>query len=43
MPPGAYTLLHPEARITDQEMDALVAGLVATFGSEDGDESEDDD
>jgi mono/diheme cytochrome c family protein len=43
MPPGAYTLLHQEARLTDQEMDALVEGLVATFGSEDGDESEDDD
>jgi mono/diheme cytochrome c family protein len=43
MPPGAYTLLHPEARLTDQEIDALAAGLVATFGSEDGDESEDDD
>ena len=43
MPPGPYVLLHPEARLTDQEMDALVAGLVATFGSEDGDESEDDD
>jgi hypothetical protein len=43
MPPGAYTLLHSEARLTDQEIDALVAGLVATFGSEDGDESEDDD
>lgn len=43
MPPTPYTLLHPEARLTDQEMDALVTGLVATFGSEDGDEPEDDD
>jgi hypothetical protein len=43
MPPGAYTLLHQEARLTDQEMDALVEGLVATFGSEDEDESEDED
>jgi mono/diheme cytochrome c family protein len=50
MPPGAYPLLHPEARLNDQEIDALVAGLVATFGSDDeggsdngGDDSDDDD
>lgn len=37
MPPDAYTLLHPAARLTDQEIDALFAGLEATFGSdEDG-------
>jgi mono/diheme cytochrome c family protein len=48
MPPDAYSLLHPEARLTDQEIDALVAGLVATFGSDDnggsdnGGEEEDD-
>ncbi|HUP17908.1 MAG TPA: heme-binding domain-containing protein [Acidimicrobiia bacterium] len=35
MPPGTYSLLHPEARLSDQEIDALVAGLVATFGSDD--------
>jgi mono/diheme cytochrome c family protein len=35
MPPDAYSLLHPEARLTDQEIDALVTGLVATFGSDD--------
>ena len=33
MPPGAFTLIHSEARLTDQEMDTLVAGLVSTFGS----------
>ncbi len=50
MPPNAYRLLHPEARLTDQEIDALVAGLVATFGSDDdggsddgGDDSDNDD
>ena len=42
MPPDAYSLLHPEARLTDQEIDALVAGLVATFGSDDEDEDDDD-
>ena len=36
MPPGTYSPLHPEARLSDQEIDALVAGLVATFGSDDG-------
>jgi mono/diheme cytochrome c family protein len=35
MPPRAYTLVHPDARLTEQEMDALAAGLAATFGSED--------
>jgi mono/diheme cytochrome c family protein len=55
MPPGTYSILHPEARLSDQEIDALVAGLVATFGSDDAesdngdegsdneDEDEDDD
>jgi mono/diheme cytochrome c family protein len=50
MPPGTYPLLHPEARLSDQEIDALVAGLVATFGSDDeggsdngGDDSDNDD
>jgi hypothetical protein len=33
MPPGAFTLIHSEARLTDQEMDTLIAGLVSTFGS----------
>ena len=33
MPPRAFTVVHSEARLTDQEMDTLVAGLVSTFGS----------
>ncbi|HSJ85045.1 MAG TPA: heme-binding domain-containing protein [Acidimicrobiia bacterium] len=33
MPPGLFTILHPEARLTDAEVDALVAGLESTFGS----------
>ena len=52
MPPGSYSILHPEARLSDQAIDALVAGLMATFGSdggesdsggEDSDYEEDDD
>jgi hypothetical protein len=44
MPPNSYALLHSEARLTDQEIDSLVAGLQATFGSEEHEgESGDDD
>lgn len=50
MPPDAYSILHPEARLSDHEIDALVAGLVATFGSDDdtgsdngGEDSDDED
>lgn len=35
MPPTYYTLLHPEARLTDDERDALVNGLNATLGGDD--------
>jgi mono/diheme cytochrome c family protein len=42
MPPDTYAILHPEARLSDQEIDALVVGLVATFGSDDGESGEDD-
>ena len=37
MPPTYYTLLHPEARLTDAEKATLVAGLNATLGGEEGD------
>jgi mono/diheme cytochrome c family protein len=30
MPPAQYLLMHPEARLTDQERAALAAGLAAT-------------
>ncbi len=30
MPPGTYRLLHPDARLTDAEQEALIAGLQAT-------------
>lgn len=42
MPPGTYAILHPEARLSEQEIDDLVAGLVATFGTDDGESDEDD-
>ena len=41
MPPNYYTLfgLHPEAKLTDDEIAELVAGLKATPGmTEDGDD-----
>jgi len=39
MPPGNYLLTHPEARLDDAEIAALIAGLEATFGEADGDNS----
>lgn len=33
MPLQAYTLVHPEARLTPEEKAALVRGLAATFGN----------
>jgi hypothetical protein len=43
MPPRGYQLLHPDARLTESEVDTLVAGLVATFGSDEGGGGSDDD
>ncbi len=34
MPPWFYLPAHPEARLSDSEREALIAGLVATFGEE---------
>ena len=34
MPPRYYTLLHPDARLSAQEVDALARGLQATFGGD---------
>ena len=39
MPTRGYAALHPEARLSDHEQRALIAGLVATFGDA---EEEDD-
>ena len=33
MPPRKYLALHPEARLSDAETKALIAGLKATFGN----------
>jgi hypothetical protein len=35
MPPRSYTLMHPEARLSVAEKDALARGLIATLGSND--------
>lgn len=40
MPPSYYTMLHPEARLTDDERAALSRGLNATLGGEEGEEAE---
>lgn len=44
MPPWAYRLTHPEARLSEADLATLEAGLAATFGDErsDGDRSDDD-
>lgn len=42
MPTRDYLLTHPEARLSDQELLDLEAGLIATFG-DGGDEDHDDD
>lgn len=34
MPPFQYTIMHPEARLTDAQRTALIEGLLATFGGE---------
>ncbi len=36
MPPNYYTIIHPDARLTDAELTQLVNGLTATFGGEGG-------
>jgi mono/diheme cytochrome c family protein len=34
MPPGQYLITHPDARLTDSQLEALATGLTATFGGE---------
>lgn len=36
MPPWVYTLAHPAANLSDAERQALIDGLIATFGGEGG-------
>lgn len=38
MPPLVYLPTHPEARLTEQEKQALITGLIKTFGEEDKEE-----
>ena len=42
MPPWFYTPIHPDAKLSAAEQQALIGGLVATFGNEDeeGEEGE---
>jgi len=34
MPPRKYVVMHPEAKLTHAEIEALIAGFKATFGSQ---------
>ena len=43
MPPWFYLPAHPEARLSSEDRELLVAGLVATFGQEQDDRPHDDD
>ena len=36
MPPGYYTLIHANARLTDAQKQQLIQGLIATFGNQRG-------
>lgn len=38
MPPPIFLVTHPEARLSDADKQALIQGLVATFGGEHGDD-----
>jgi mono/diheme cytochrome c family protein len=38
MPPWIYTVTHPAAKLSDADREALITGLIATFGGEGGDE-----
>ena len=33
MPPSIYTVIHPEARLSDADQQALISGLRQTFGA----------
>ena len=36
MPPGIFLIMHPEARLSSEERQELLNGLMATFGGEGG-------
>ena len=43
MPPWFYTIFRPNRRLSDLEQTALIRGLEATLGTEEGEEHDDDD
>jgi hypothetical protein len=43
MPPANYLLMHPEANLTPEQQEQLIAGIAATFGGEDDGGDDDDD
>lgn len=42
MPLSSYTLIHTDARLSESETEALVSGLQATFGGENGSQDNED-
>jgi mono/diheme cytochrome c family protein len=42
MPPWYYEVIQSKARLNDSERDELIRGLIATFGSGEGDDEDDD-
>jgi hypothetical protein len=34
MPPSKYTILHPNAKLSDSEKQALIDGLTATYAAD---------
>ena len=43
MPPAVFLITHPEARLTDAELDQLAQGLMATGGGEGSENGRDSD
>jgi hypothetical protein len=43
MPPRQYLLTHPEARLSDADLNTLALGLAATLGDENGEEDDEED
>ena len=43
MPPASYLVLHPDARLSDADRQALIDGLIATFSGEGGEGGGEDD
>ncbi len=43
MPPAVFLITHPEARLTDAELDQLAQGLMTTGGGEGSENGRDSD